>query len=347
MKHINKSIAIITVFSLLVGLTACGKKEADTTEAAPLEATNRISAEKVDVIDLASRYGMVPTKMVVDENSFFAEDLCVIDSNDIGVQNVTSEVAEAAGVFNVDQKKVTYAQDIHGKIYPASTTKIMTLMLVLENVPNLDEYTTVSKNCVEGYPSDSSMAGLKEGDVISIRELLYGLMLPSGNDAACCLAEYVAGSEAAFAEKMNEKAASLGCTNTHFVTTHGLHDDEHYTTTYDMYLIFKEAIKNPTFVDVISTKYHKTTLTNKAGKSVVKEYYNGNRFISVNNRVSSPKNITVIGGKTGTTEEAGYCLVLLSKNQKDETIISIVYNANCRANLYYLHQQILNLYGNE
>lgn len=332
-KHINKITGMLLAVSMLFGMTACGaSNEVYITDSA---------------LDIASSYNMMPSKTIVNDCHFFAEDLCVIDSNDIGVNSVTSEVAEAAAVFNLDQNKVVYAQDIHGKIYPASTTKIMTCMLILENVPDLDVYTTVSKNCVDGYPSDSSMAGLKEGDNISVRDLLYGLMIPSGNDAACCLAEFMSGTEEAFVQRMNARAAELGCTNTHFVTTHGLHDDDHYTTAYDMYLIFKEAIKIPAFVELISSEKHVSKYTNKNGSPVTKELHSGMRFISINNRVSSPKNITVIGGKTGTTEEAGYCLVLLSKNQKDEQLVSIVYNANCRANLYYLHQQILSQFGNE
>jgi D-alanyl-D-alanine carboxypeptidase (penicillin-binding protein 5/6) len=277
-----------------------------------------------------------------DENSgaaldFFAEHLCVTDGTALGTDKTNAEVAEAAGVFNLNTEEVSYCQNVFARLYPASTTKIMTAYLIIK-YGNLSDTVTVSANAVD-LDSDSSVCDLKEGDVITVEDLLYGLMLESGNDAAIALAEYYAGSVEAFADVMNQTAAELGATGTHFVNPNGLPDENHYTTVYDMYLIFKEAIELEPFVTIIGTTEYEASYQNKNGEAVSRTWKNTNRYLQ--GTVDTPDGFTIIGGKTGTTNAAGYCLVLYSTNEKDERIISIVFKADGRSNLYLLMNQIL------
>lgn len=273
---------------------------------------------------------------------FFAQDLCVTNNVDYGTDQVASHVAEGAGVFNLDTKEVLYSQNLFGKLNPASTTKILTAEIIIR-YGNLDDMVTVSANAVD-LPDDSALCHLSEGDVISVRQLLNGLLLVSGNDAAIALAEYYSGSVEAFAEVMNEEAKRIGATNSHFMNPHGLTDEMHYTTIYDMHLIMQEAIELQEFTDIIAKKDVEVTFQNKNGEPVTKLWTSTNKYITGGQEM--PSGVQVLGGKTGTTFAAGYCLVLYAVNKQNERIISIVYKADCRNNLYLLQDQILSTFAN-
>ena len=275
-------------------------------------------------------------------NQFFAQNLCVTDKIDYGTDKVSSNLAGGAGVFNLDTKEVLYSQNLFGKLYPASTTKILTAYIIIKYC-NLNDMVTVSSDAVANM-AGSSVCGINAGDQISVQNLLYGLMLVSGNDAANALAEYYSGSIEEFAKVMNEEAGALGATNSHFVNANGLPDDEHYTTVYDMYLIFQEAIKSQAFVDIIKTKSIDVTFQDANGNDVSKTWNNTNHYNT--GETDAPDGITVIGGKTGTTNAAGYCLVLYSTNKKGEDIISIVFKGDARSNMYLLMNQILSTFAN-
>ena len=220
--------------------------------------------------------------------------------------------AEAVYFINLDTGKVIYEKDADKKVYPASTTKIMTALLALENIPDLDtpqiELKLYIQNALSG--TGASLAGILRGETFTPRELLYAALLPSGNEAAMMLGDYVGdGSLDYFAEMMNEKAAELGAVNTHFVNASGMHDDDHYTTAYDMYLITMAALENETFREIVSTNYY------YAG-----EDQNGNPLHwNTTNFLISPGSTyyypSATGVKTGTTDEAGRCLV--STAEKD------------------------------
>ncbi len=273
---------------------------------------------------------------------FFSEELCVTEDITTGTDQTDSQVAESAGVFNLDTQEVTYAQNLFERLYPASTTKVLTAYIIIKNC-DLNDMVTVSENAVT-QAADSSVCNLKAGDVISVHDLLYGLLLASGNDAAVVLAEYYAGSEDAFVEVMNQEALSLGATNSNFVNPSGLPDENHYTTVYDMYLIFKEAIQYDAFVDIISTTNYTAVYSDASGSEVTNSWTNTNRYLT--GAKESPQGITIIGGKTGTTGAAGYCLVLYSTNERGEDIISIVFKADASTNLYLLMSQILEGFAN-
>lgn len=263
--------------------------------------------------------------------------ICVTNDINFGVDKTDSELAEAAGVFNLTKREVTYSQNLFEQLYPASTTKIMTAYLTLENC-ELEDVVTVSEAAVS-QSADSSVCDLKAGDKITVEQLLYGLMLKSGNDAAYALAEHISGSVEEFAELMNQTALSFGASHTHFVNPHGLPDEDHYTTVYDMYLIFQHAIANEQFQTIISTPEKEVTYKDKDDKDVTVKWKSTDRYLTGEEEM--PEGIAVIGGKTGTTNAAGYCLVLYSKNADGDEIVSIVYKATGRDNLYHLMSQIL------
>ena len=220
--------------------------------------------------------------------------------------------AEAVYFINLDTGKVIYEKDADKKVYPASTTKIMTALLALENIPDLDtpqiELKLYIQNALSG--TGASLAGILRGETFTPRELLYAALLPSGNEAAMMLGDYVGdGSLDYFAEMMNEKAAELGAVNTHFVNASGMHDDDHYTTAYDMYLITMAALEHETFREIVSTNYYYAG-EDQNGNPL---HWNTTNFlISTGSTYYYPYET---GGKTGTTDEAGRCLV--STAEKD------------------------------
>lgn len=303
-----------------VFMTGCGQKHTSTST----------------LYNVETSY-LKPSMASQAELSYFSKDLCVTGLEDYGLEKTHSEIAQGAGLFNLDSGEIPYAQNLYGRLYPASTTKILTAYIIVKDC-NLDATTTISANAAN-QETDSSVCGLAEGDTFTIRDLLYGLMLPSGNDAAIALAEYCSGSEEAFVEQMNKEALMLGASQSHFVNSNGLPDQNHYTTVYDMYLIFQAALDYPEFIDLIQAQSHEVTYTNKAGETKNTTWWNTNRYIS--EKVEPPEGIQVIGGKTGTTYDAGYCLVLYSLNEQNERIVSIVFKADGKSNLYLLMNELL------
>ena len=233
----------------------------------------------------------------------------IIESN---YDKFTTVERNIADFFIQNRKKVDFSYQMFDKIYPASTTKIMTALVALENA-DLSDVVTVSQNAdMNSFAADEATCGIKAGDKITLSDLLYGLLLHSGNDNATAIAEYVGGSMDGFAEMMNKEAAKLMATGTHFVNSNGLHNDNHYTTAYDLYLIFNECIKYDDFVKIIMAKSHTAKVTGNDGtiRSITWEPTN---FYATGD-AKKPDNVTVIGGKTGTTQLAGNCLILLTKD---------------------------------
>jgi len=226
----------------------------------------------------------------------------------------------------VSTGKVLYEKNAREKKFPASTTKVMTALLVLENC-ELTDTATASYNAISIIPSGYSTAKIQVGETLTIEDLLYALMLPSANEAANVLAEHVAGSISSFATMMNTRAEELGCKNTHFVNPNGIHNEDHYSTAYDLYLIASEAMKNETFRKLVST----TTYTLPSTEQYVdndRVLKNTNQLLHVNNS-SKPSNYYYkycIGIKTGFTTQAQNCLI--SQASKDGLeIINVVLDA--------------------
>lgn len=240
------------------------------------------------------------------------------------------EVFVSAGLFDVDDKVSLYADDVHQKIYPASTTKILTAYIALK-YGNLDDIITVGEDAMN-VPWDSSKVYLKLGDQLTLEDLLYGLMLASGNDSAAAIAEYISGSQEAFAELMNEEARKMGAIDSNFVNPHGYHDDDHYTTAYDLYLILNQCIQNETFLEIVSTAEYKAEILQADGTTRTSVWNQTNQFI--NGEHDIPEGVIVIGGKTGTTDEAGSCLALYVTDTENNPYISVVMGADTKFLLY-------------
>lgn len=309
-------------------LSGCGSKDTVSYE------------NPYDLYKTSISYGIAENSSNSNIN-FFAKDLCVADDINFGLQEVHSEVAGAAGTFNLETGAVTYAQNIYDKMYPASTTKIMTCYLALK-YGNLDESVTVSEYAAN-QPSDASVCHVKKGDVLTLRDLLYGLMLASGNDAAIAIAEHISGSEEAFVALMNQEALAIGASCTSFQNPHGMPAEEHYTSVYDLYLMFANAAEYEDFIRIINAESYTAAITDATGKSKELTWENTNRFIS--GRVEEPEGITILGGKTGTTGEAGYCLVLLAQNSLEQSIVSVVLKAGGPSDLYLLSGEILSQFN--
>lgn len=258
----------------------------------------------------------------------FAENLCVIMGDE---ESADSQVnAEAAAVFGIDDQTVLFQKNVFERLYPASMTKVMTALVALKYA-DLDEPVTVGDETVI-TEAGASLCNIKPGDTLTMEQLLYGLMLPSGNDAGAAIAVHMAGSVEGFADMMNREARTLGATDTHFLNPHGLHDENHYTTAYDLYLIFNEAFKQPQFRSIIGTKEYHVSYTGGDGSTKTQVWKNSNRYLS--GETGTPAGLTVLGGKTGTTQAAGYCLIMASENQEGGDYISVVMKADSRPNLY-------------
>lgn len=253
----------------------------------------------------------------------YADDIDYVEdniSNDLLISSETANISEnslnlnskSCIILDRKSKDVLYGKNEKNKVKMASTTKIMTAIVVIENA-DLNKTVEISKKSAS---TGGSRLGLKTSDKITINHLLYGLMLCSGNDAAVALAESVAGSISSFANLMNNKAIELGLENTHFETPHGLDSDNHYTTAYELALLTDYALKNSTFFKIVGTK---------------------NYTININ---GSPKNLTntnellgnlngVYGVKTGFTNGANRCLVTSCK-RGDMDIICVVLGADTK-----------------
>lgn len=230
--------------------------------------------------------------------------------------NSMSVQAKAALLVDMDTDYIMYEQNAYEKVYPASITKVMTAALVLDAVQDgtlsLDQMITAGDTAWQGLDSSSSNQNIQVGEQMSVKDLLYCLMVASANEAANILAVAVAGSIENFVGMMNAKAAELGCTGTHFVNPDGMPDDDHYTTAYDLYLIGKYAMQNEQFRTIVSTKEYYVEPTNMTENR--RHFYNTNGLLS-NMKYSGYYYEYCIGIKTGSTDAAGYCL--LSAAEKD------------------------------
>lgn len=264
----------------------------------------------------------------------FATDLCVASGN-VDLEGITASDTESlhsAALFDLDSKQVDFSYQMFDKVYPASTTKLMTALVALK-YGDLDGEVTVSENAdKDSFAYDEQTCGLESGDQLTLSDLLNGLLLYSGNDNAVAIAEYIGGTMDKFADMMNEEAKKLMATGTHFVNSSGLHDENHYTTAYDLYLIFQECLKYDEFVEIISSDSYTADITGADGTVRQVTWEPTNYYAT--GEAQSPDNVTIIGGKTGTTDPAGNCLVLLEKDKNDHPYISIVMGADTKALLY-------------
>lgn len=223
--------------------------------------------------------------------------------------NIFETPVKAALLIEQTSGKVLYELNQNEKNYPASLTKIMTALLAIEH-GNLNDMVTVSASALEGLDEAGSTAGLMEGEELSLLNLLYCVMISSANEACNVVAEHIAGSKEAFVEMMNTRAQELGCTGTHFANTHGLHNEEHYSTARDLSIIVREALKYDLFRTITNTSYYLLPATNLSAE---RKLYTTNKLIT-----EGGSNIfyyaKAAGVKTGFTTPAGRCLISTADN---------------------------------
>ena len=246
--------------------------------------------------------------------------------------------AAAALLVDESQRQILYQKNAHERRYPASITKVMTCLLAIEAVEEgalgRDTAVTAGEDLYTGIGSGGSTQNLKEGEVLTVEQLLYCAMLPSANEACNVLAQAVSGDVPSFVARMNQRAAELGMTDTHFANTHGYHDDDHYTTAYDIYLLVSQALGHPLFCEIVSTRTYTIPATNLSPERQVK---NSNALLNVDNeRYYLPD---AIGVKTGSTPEAGYCLASAAQ-RGDRRIVAVVLGAE---RLYHENGAVDNL----
>lgn len=273
----------------------------------------------------------IPTARSADRRTdTFASDLCVVNANVFDGTDVSMEEQSAAGLFDVSNNKVIYAKNIHERLNPASLTKVMTALVAIK-YGNTEDTIVCSKNVIIDEVG-ATVCGLKEGDTLTLNQALHALLISSSNDAAIAIAEHIGGSVEGFAEMMNNEAVRIGATNSHFVNPHGLTENEHYVTAYDMYLMMNSAMQYELFNQIIHMNEYSTVYYSANGDEKEMEFKSTNLYFR--EEYSAPEKITVIGGKTGTTNAAGNCLLLLTKDTSGNPYISVLLRASERELMY-------------
>ena len=251
------------------------------------------------------------------------------DRNNPGSLTPEHLYAQSALLVDEDSGEVLFSKDSRVRMYPASTTKIMTLLLALESGIPLDGQVTVPPEAAQ-IPEGSSVIPVQPGDVLSFRDLLYGFMLSSGNDGANAIAVLVDGDIQSFVQRMNERAAAMGCEGTHFVNAHGYHDAGHYTTAQDLAIMAREAMKNEEFRKIVASPAW-TVAINRGGEDIVVEIVSRNSLLQSDQKYYYPE---CTGIKTGHHNKAGWCFVG-SAERDGMRVICVVLNCEQENDKWY------------
>ncbi|MCR5431252.1 MAG: serine hydrolase [Lachnospiraceae bacterium] len=289
------------------------------SEAAPSEAQDKLENE--------------------DTIGFMYEKICY-SNEDTSIEQLDSEADYISALaFNINTTQILYSKQMHEKVYPASTTKLMTALIAIRHC-DIDDIVTIEEDNCGITLKGAQLCGFSAGDTLTMKDLLYCLLVYSGNDAALAISQHVAESERDFIKMMNLEAKELGCINTNFVNPHGLHDPNHYTTAYDMYLIFNECLKYDTLKEMFKSTGYTVTIKTIAGEE--KSLYMEPTNLYFMGTYSVPYGLTVQGGKTGDTVAAGKCLMLYSEDYDGQGFITEVFGAEDKEKLYNAMNRIFN-----
>lgn len=318
----------IIIFSLLALclLTGCSTGKVEEVPA-------YFSFEEGEDITFSPRYRIYTDNIDVDtaELELLSTDYAVPLDADLNAGKENSSItATAAILFDVTSNQVIFAKNCYSSIYPASTTKLLTALMTLKYA-DLDAVVTVGEDNAGITKYGAQLCGYKKGDQVSVRTLLNTMLVYSGNDAAVLLAEAISGDTESFMELANAEACALGAVNTHFVNPHGLHDENHKTTAYDLYLIMRECLNYPEFLEIISQSFYTAEYESAAGEKVELPLEATNQYLI--GKYEVPVQIQVLGGKTGSTGAAGDCLIIAS-SCNDKLYISAVFGASSKEDLY-------------
>lgn len=264
------------------------------------------------------------------EHDFFSKDLVIIPGEGSSGHDELIN-SEAALLIDITKGETLYSKNVYEKLYPASLTKLVTALVALQR-GELTDSITISYNASHISESGAKLCGFEEGDILNLDTLLHCMLVYSGNDAALAIAEHLAGSEEDFVKLMNDEAVKIGAIDSNFMNSHGLHDDNQYTTAYDIYLFFNKLIQNDTFRSIVSMSSYTAEFTDKDGNPKEKTFNTTNQYLLGN--IQQPDNTLIIGGKSGTTSKAGNCLILLSQGATGTDYISLVLKAADKEQLY-------------
>ena len=232
--------------------------------------------------------------------------------------------SSSAVLVDVQSGTVLAEKGMDEKIYPASMTKVMTLLVAAENLPDLDATFTMTQAIIDPlYLAGASMAGYVNGETVTMRDLLYGAVVPSGAEATEALAQAVAGSEEAFVAMMNEKAAALGLANTHFMNTSGLHDENHYSTVREIALILQAALENETCTEILSAENYRASETEQHPDGLAMT----NKFLYRVHHEYALNGAEITAAKTGYTAEAMNCCASAGTTPDGRSVICVTANA--------------------
>ncbi len=308
MKCINKLAAVILSLAVSVSVSGCAG------------------------FSYSSKYTLDSSEAGNRQNMFYptyASEICVVNS-DITEAGISIDEGLSAGLFDLKNKETLYALNVNERVMPASLTKVMTAYCALKY--GSPDQVLVAGSDVGVTESGAQKIGLKQGDRMTLDQALRILLIYSANDVANLIASNISGSVDEFVELMNTEAKKLGATNSHFANPHGLTADEHYVTAYDMYLMFNAAMQYDTFSEIINMTEYNTTYLDSAGG--VKEVSIGTTNAYLAGKSSAPTGVTVIGGKTGTTQAAGHCLILLARDTSGNPYISVIMKDSDSGTLY-------------
>lgn len=260
----------------------------------------------------------------------FASGLCVSEGAVVLPDVMLQGNTEKGLLFNLDTGEALFAQGIYDQAYPASITKIMTAILAVKYGTMEDQVVMAEGDFA--LEEGSQVSGMAAGDIVTMDQLFHALVVYSANDAAMAIARQIGGTVDHFVEMMNEEALALGMTGTHFVNPHGLHDGSHYTTAYDVYLMLNEAFRYSAFTDAIQMNMYQLKVTRGDGSQVSFRLDSTDKYLT--GEKTAPKNVNLLGGKTGTTSEAGACLAIIAQNAYGVPYMAVILNADNRSILY-------------
>lgn len=236
---------------------------------------------------------------------------------------------------SLDSGEILAGYRIDYKIYPASLTKIMTAIIAIENTENLEETMILSDPIfTKLYKEEASLAGFQSGEEVYLKDLLYGIILPSGAECCIAFAERISGSEKEFVDLMNQKAKELGMQNTHFCNSTGLHDSEHYSTVEDISILLQYALENENFKKVFRSSQYSVSPTNRHPDGFT---FHSTMFQCMDENNLVVTNGNILGGKTGYTEEAGLCLASWAEiGEKEYILVTAKANGNHETEPYHI-----------
>ena len=316
MRKLNINI-LVMLFVACIGLVGCSSYDENENT----YVNNELTSQK-----------LFSTVNKEADASMLGNNVCVINKNTPDSVDVTIK-APVALLINRTENKVLFSKNPFKRMYPASITKVATALMAFNKYDDIrTQSVTISKEAASITEAGAKLCGFREGDTMNFYDLVTAMMVYSGNDAAYAVAQQVGNTQNDFCLSMTSMSMSLGASCSNFVNPHGLHNDNHFATAYDIYLIFNRLMEYNEARKVAGTKSilvnykTKDNVTKKATFETTNKYLLGT--------AKAPTGVNVLAGKTGTTNKAGSCLVLLSKDAKNNEYISVVLNATSSVQLY-------------